>query len=567
MEKNLNILPTSLLADEIRKQCTLDDVLYLNSSNHLVFQSMSLDSNVKTMNYGRESSAKINNTNFNLDILQKELDDLQEKFDFIVGDLPIGVKEEILESPHRNLRIRTKKNWIVLMTSLFKLRENGYGLFLVESMFWSAKWKHFEDALSANGFFIDAIFNPPERILAPVTSTQPNIILVSKERKSNLYICELNEMSIDSIQTIVSNLREGVHTDQLETGMFVEKSDFKDFYNFKILNQIERLKSTYKEYKTYKLSDVSLMMNVGRRQFSFENIENSIYIPLYENDKVQTDVLQLRKHNNYIQVTLDSNLVRNQFLKIFFISDLGNLVRQSLTTRATTIPRINKKDLGLIFVPIPPMEEQNEIANIFESLTSLKESIEKFTKEIALNPKSTVSISGKVNDLLTGLDKLNNEDHIRALIRKGESKTCEFKQTLSLDIHKKIKNKDLEHAVLKTMVAFLNSQGGKLLVGVSDAGEITGLSKEIGKFYKNSNDKFLLHFRNLIKNQIGQKFYHYMDYNIFKIEDEEILLVDCKPSDIPCFLNEKEFFVRINPASEKLDGPKLLEYVNVRFQK
>ena len=48
----------------------------------------------------------------------------------------------------------------------------------------------------------------------------------------------------------------------------------------------------------------------------------------------------------------------------------------------------------------------------------------------------------------------------------------EFKQTFSLDVKKGSKEKYIEKAALKTIGAFLNTEGGDLLVGVDDDGNI-----------------------------------------------------------------------------------------------
>jgi len=38
------------------------------------------------------------------------------------------------------------------------------------------------------------------------------------------------------------------------------------------------------------------------------------------------------------------------------------------------------------------------------------------------------------------------------------------------------------------------------------------------------------------------------------------------PSTIPCYLDGVDFYVRTNPATDKLVGPKLVEYVKQRFE-
>ena len=68
---------------------------------------------------------------------------------------------------------------------------------------------------------------------------------------------------------------------------------------------------------------------------------------------------------------------------------------------------------------------------------------------------------------------------------------------------KQTKEHYIEDEALKTVVAFLNSDGGDLLIGVKDDGSITGTEKEMKKFYNATPDKYLLHLNNLIKHKIG----------------------------------------------------------------
>jgi predicted HTH transcriptional regulator len=51
-----------------------------------------------------------------------------------------------------------------------------------------------------------------------------------------------------------------------------------------------------------------------------------------------------------------------------------------------------------------------------------------------------------------------------SLARSGESKIIEYKESFSLDIRKGSKEKYIELSALKTIVAFLNTNGGTLLV-------------------------------------------------------------------------------------------------------
>jgi ATP-dependent Lon protease len=54
----------------------------------------------------------------------------------------------------------------------------------------------------------------------------------------------------------------------------------------------------------------------------------------------------------------------------------------------------------------------------------------------------------------------------------------EFKQTATYNSHTGSKDSKVEHAVVKTVAGFLNRQGGVLLIGVSDNGQVAGLNSD-----------------------------------------------------------------------------------------
>ncbi|MCK5915753.1 MAG: ATP-binding protein, partial [Deltaproteobacteria bacterium] len=55
---------------------------------------------------------------------------------------------------------------------------------------------------------------------------------------------------------------------------------------------------------------------------------------------------------------------------------------------------------------------------------------------------------------------------ITAIIARGESSHLEFKSSFRWDLKQNAVNKGLEHAVLKTLAAFMNTEGGSLLIGI-----------------------------------------------------------------------------------------------------
>ena len=65
------------------------------------------------------------------------------------------------------------------------------------------------------------------------------------------------------------------------------------------------------------------------------------------------------------------------------------------------------------------------------------------------------------------------------------------------------KDNDVEFAVVKTIVGFMNSKGGVLLIGVEDDGTIHGLEDDYKTLPKPSKDGFELHLRQIVQRTVG----------------------------------------------------------------
>jgi hypothetical protein len=207
------------------------------------------------------------------------------------------------------------------------------------------------------------------------------------------------------------------------------------------------------------------------------------------------------------------------------------------------------------------------------SLIACKQTIERLNKQtnrnctlVTDNEAHRVPVQKTVAELIRMLppltDSIPTDTH--ELINSAESKTLEFKEVLSADIPTQKKGNFMETATLKTIAAFLNSNGGTLIVGVSDSRDPIGIDDEIKRLHNGSADKFLLHFKNLIHSNIGEEFYPLLEYHLVPIDAKQVFRIDCKRSDRPCFIGD-DFYVRTSPATDKLAGPTMLQYVSTRF--
>lgn len=156
------------------------------------------------------------------------------------------------------------------------------------------------------------------------------------------------------------------------------------------------------------------------------------------------------------------------------------------------------------------------------------------------------------------------ETQAEQIILAGESKNVEFKSTLRWNIRAKQNDEKIEHEVLKTIAAFLNTDGGTLLVGVEDNGSVLGM--ELDGFA--NEDKYQLYFKDLLVTKIGREYFDLVKYSLEPAKEKKVLLVQCKRSSKPAFVKhegKEDFYIRTGPSSAKLSPSEMLEYSKTRF--
>lgn len=154
---------------------------------------------------------------------------------------------------------------------------------------------------------------------------------------------------------------------------------------------------------------------------------------------------------------------------------------------------------------------------------------------------------------------------VRKLIDGGENDRVEFKSTIRWNLRKNCIDKAMEIAWMKTVVAFLNTDGGVLLIGVDDDGNILGTDAD--QFV--NEDKLLLHVNNLIKQHIGLEHANNIRFNLLGVDGKSILPIECRGTLEPVYLrinNAEDFYVRIGPGSRKLSTSEVVAYVSDRRQ-
>jgi hypothetical protein len=189
------------------------------------------------------------------------------------------------------------------------------------------------------------------------------------------------------------------------------------------------------------------------------------------------------------------------------------------------------------------------------------------------------TLASHLNAFLTGITNTKPPEAaitLEELIAEGEDDELEFKSSLRWDFKELATNKKLEEVIVKTVAAFANSQGGTLLIGVSDSGEILGLEGDYLSLGGANRDKFELHLRNLLSSAFGAAFVSSKLKVLFPaIGEVEICQVDVQPSAKPLVLTVKDkngvgqekFYVRSGNSSQELSLAEMPPYLAERFQK
>lgn len=174
------------------------------------------------------------------------------------------------------------------------------------------------------------------------------------------------------------------------------------------------------------------------------------------------------------------------------------------------------------------------------------------------NP-SLVDDKEEVDEIIIEEDKL-----LKQIIEKGENRNVEFKSTFRYCLHKKSAQHYIEFEILKTIAAFANTNGGTLLIGISDDGEILGLENDFNIYKDNPRDKYLKHFANLIGTGFTEPIDAILNYGFEKTINGEIFLVVVQKSKKPRFTHSKsegkQFFIRRSATSQRLDIEEAVKY-------
>lgn len=167
------------------------------------------------------------------------------------------------------------------------------------------------------------------------------------------------------------------------------------------------------------------------------------------------------------------------------------------------------------------------------------------------------------------------DQQILDLIAQGESAQLEFKSTARWDLKENKKNPVMEEVILKTVAAFLNSDGGTLLIGVDDDGNVLGLQPDYQTLRKKDRDGFELWLMgDLLLKALGNDLAPQVSVSFGMIENKEVCKVTVQPSPRPIYCEIKNkngqpeecFLIRAGNQTKRLTKPsEIMNYTQTRW--
>jgi putative two-component system response regulator len=222
-----------------------------------------------------------------------------------------------------------------------------------------------------------------------------------------------------------------------------------------------------------------------------------------------------------------------------------------LSARGDAADKVKGLDLGAVDYIEKPFEFEEVVARVRAHL-GRSQAHERLSRE---NQELKQRLDSGFRDL--------GEQDLAGLLAAGETDHIEFKSTLRMNLHSKKADKRIENACLKTVAAYLNSDGGILLVGIDDDGTVVGMSPD----HFASDDKLLLHWNGLLRTHLGPETAHWIRSTVLWTAGKQIMLVQCQRSDAAIFLardNEETFYIRTGNRTEALKPREMMVYLERR---
>jgi hypothetical protein len=163
---------------------------------------------------------------------------------------------------------------------------------------------------------------------------------------------------------------------------------------------------------------------------------------------------------------------------------------------------------------------------------------------------------------------------VAELLAAGESERVEYKSTARVNLHTGQRDEKMEQVIAKTICAFLNADGGTLLIGVDDAGTPLGLDADLATMKAPDLDRYELWLRDLLTTTMGQNAAALVRIEFVEVSTADqvrpVCVVSARPSPRPVYLESgkaagPEFWLRSGNSTRQLKVNEVTDYVMHRW--
>lgn len=154
---------------------------------------------------------------------------------------------------------------------------------------------------------------------------------------------------------------------------------------------------------------------------------------------------------------------------------------------------------------------------------------------------------------------------IAELIAKGENDKVEFKVAACWNTYHKIPDIKMRENIIKAVAAFMNKDGGTVLLGVADDSTIVGLEDDYTAAHtqpkmrnRNGYQQFL---SNVLVDAIGKECTGLYNISFHTIRGKDVCSITVAPAPQPVYVHDSEFYVRNGNGKQELKMKQAHAYI------
>lgn len=223
--------------------------------------------------------------------------------------------------------------------------------------------------------------------------------------------------------------------------------------------------------------------------------------------------------------------------------------------------KIKEYHQGEIFGEVSIFTNEYRLGNIkaIEDSTLIAFDLNKIFDVEFVQIETQLKLLRKLTEMIIGYFYEDKRLPTKTIIAKGESEASEFKRAMN------VKEREFKQKLVKTLAAFMNLNGGTILIGVEDDGKIVGIRNK-----NQTIDKFIRSILDVVDYRLGDYASTLIEFDVHEVDGKKILRIDCDKSTSPIFYRgkqeEEEFIIRTMTRNKVLvKTSDIVKYYHEKF--